>query len=408
MKEVTITEDGEGPYLPEKAQKNSKQFRRIEIGIFLSGLSVFAQLYLFQPMLSSLCKEFLITPAKSSWAVSSCTIGMAIGLFFLAFKADELPRKKLMVFSLLASSVLTIISGLVPGFYLLILLNLVKGILLAGVSSVALAYLSEEVDIKYLGFAIGLYLSGNTLGGMSGRVIAALLSGWVGWRGATIGIGICSLIFGLLFLWLLPESRYFNPQKSSIKMKIGQMGRFMKEGMMIRLYCVAALVMGSFVSIYNYLGFRLEAPPFSLPHYVIAFIFLMYIMGVAGSMVIGKWSDSYRPSQLIKLSTLLLVLGLLLMFAANLFLVILGLGIFTFSFFATHTLASRMVSQHAKEGKSTATSIYWLFYYLGSSFIGTGTGVIYYHGGWYILIISLLLLTLLSFVLSAKLVRNKH
>ncbi|MDR2122970.1 MAG: MFS transporter [Flavobacteriaceae bacterium] len=391
----------------EKAQRKSKRFNRIEFCIFLSGLCVFAQLYIFQPILSFVGEEFRVTPAGSSWTVSSSTLGMAIGLFFLAFKADALPRKKLMVLSLILSSLLTILSGFIFNFSLLVGLNLVKGIVLAGVSSVALAYLSEEVDIKALGFAIGLYLSGNTTGGMSGRVIAALLSGWIGWRQTVIIMGIATLLLGILFAFLFPESRFFNPKNSPVKEKLHQMGNFLKDKTMMRLYLVAGLLMGNFVAMYNYLGFRLEAPPFSLPHYIIAFIFFMYITGIVGSVIIGKWSDAHPPSKLIRLPGFLVIAGLMLMLPVNLTSVILGLGIFTFSFFATHTLASRMVSQHAKEGKSTATSIYWLFYYVGSSFIGTETGVIYSQGGWNSFIFTLLGLAMVSFLLSIKLIERK-
>ena len=48
--------------------------------MFLSGLSVFAQLYLFQPMLSDLCRSFQVDLPTSSLAVSTSTIGMAAGL----------------------------------------------------------------------------------------------------------------------------------------------------------------------------------------------------------------------------------------------------------------------------------------------------------------------------------------
>ncbi|MGM5630530.1 MFS transporter [Apibacter raozihei] len=390
----------------DKAKKNSKRFNRIEFCIFLSGICVFAQLYIFQPMLSLVGGEFIVSPAKSSWTVSSSTMGMAIGLFFLAFKADSISRKNVMVFSLIISSLLTILSGFVFNFSLLIILNLIKGIVLAGVSSVALAYLSEEVDIKTLGFAISMYLSGNTTGGMCGRVIAGLLSGWIGWRDTVVIMGIFTLILGILFAILFPDSRFFNPKNTSVNEKLKLMKSFLNDRMMIRLYLVAGLLMGSFIALYNYLGIHLERPPFSLPHYLIAFIFLMYVTGVIGSITIGKWSDAHPPYKLIRIPGSLIIVGLLLMLPNNLVFIIIGLGLFTFSFFATHTLASRMVSQHAKEGKSTATSIYWLFYYVGSSIIGTGTGIIYAQKGWDYFVFTLLGLTVVSFLLSIKLIKK--
>ncbi|WPV65315.1 MULTISPECIES: MFS transporter [unclassified Chitinophaga] len=383
----------------QKAVKGCLRYTRIRFGIFLSGLSVFAQLYLFQPMLTLLCKQFNITPAHSSLAVSACTVGMATGLFLFAFKADRFPRKKLMVSSMIISTILTIISATVSNFELLIAINFLKGMVLSGVSAVALAYLSEEVDAGSLGTSISLYLAGNTMGGMMGRVGATLMSGWWGWQWATVGIGVGSLLLGLVFAEVFPESRHFAPAKVETRRKLEHMGQFLRDPLIVRLYFVAALIMGAFVSVYNYLGFRLEAAPFSLPHYLIAFIFLMYTTGVAGSLVTGKWSDRHPADKILRVFMLLLVPGLLFLLTKSVGLIIIGLGIFTFAFFGAHTMASKMVSQQAKQGKSTATSLYWLFYYLGSSLVGSSTGIALQKWNWEVFIGVLFLLVLGSLLL---------
>ncbi|WP_344827773.1 hypothetical protein [Chryseobacterium ginsenosidimutans] len=69
----------------EKTDKKSKRFRLIKICIFLSGLSVFAQLYLFQPLLPMVAEHFHTTVGDSSLLVSSATIGMAFLLFWFKF-----------------------------------------------------------------------------------------------------------------------------------------------------------------------------------------------------------------------------------------------------------------------------------------------------------------------------------
>ena len=385
-----------------KAEKHSVRFGRIKGCIFLSGLSVFAQLYLFQPMLTLLCKEFKITPAHSSLAVSACTVGMAAGLFLFAFKADNFRRKKLMSLSLLISSILTIISAFARNFELLILLNFLKGVVLSGVSAVALAYLSEEVHASTIGLSISLYLAGNTAGGMLGRVVATLISGWIGWQGAVGVIGVSSLLLGLGFMRYFPDSRHFVPASVNVRKKLQSMGSFLRNPLMLRLYLIAALLMGSFVSIYNYLGFRLEAAPFSLPHYIIAFIFLMYTVGIGGSMVAGKWSDRFPAGKILLRVILLMPVGLLLMVPDNLPVLILGLGLFTFSFFGAHTMASRIVSLSAREGRSTATSMYWLFYYLGSSLIGSSTGITLSHYSWPVFTGCLMVLVLAGLVFAVR------
>lgn len=111
----------------DKAGKNTRRLWAIQICIFLSGLSVFSQLYLFQPLLPNVASEFKTSVGDSSLLVSSSTIGMAIGLLFFSFKADAFSRKKLMVFSLLSSAFLTLISSYINHLEILVFLGVLKG-----------------------------------------------------------------------------------------------------------------------------------------------------------------------------------------------------------------------------------------------------------------------------------------
>lgn len=388
--------------ISEKADRKSRRFYYIKLCIFLSGLSVFAQLYLFQPLLPMVAEHFHTTVGDSSLLVSSSTIGMALGLFFFAFRADSFSRKKLMVFSLIASAVLTIISTWIPSLTLLIIIGMVKGFVISGVSSVALAYLTEEVEISVVALAISMYLSGNTIGGMSGRILATLLAGEFGLRNAVLMIGIQSLILGLVFWRLFPDSKFFKPQKTDYHLKMKQMKRLIRDSYMLRLYFIAALLMGTFVSVYNYMTFRLESEPFSLSHVFIAFIFLMYTFGVLGTMITSRLSARFEKKYILKGSIFFLLAGLVLLLSENIYIVVFGLGLFTLCFFAAHTMASQMTALHAKEGKSSATSIYWLFYYFGSSFLGSGTGYLLHSTSWNVFIGVLISVIMIAFALTIE------
>lgn len=377
-----------------------KRFRSIRLCMLLSGLSVFAQLYLFQPLLSDLCSFYGISAVTGSLSVSASTIGMAVGLFVLAFKADAVSRGRLMGGSLIASSLLTLLSVLAFNYPLLLLANFLKGAVLAGVSAVALAYLTEEVDAAVIGLAISLYLSGNTLGGMAGRVSGTLLAGWADWHVAVLVIGAVSLLLGMIFVRLLPASRHFRPSAVPVRVKLGQMARLLGSRSFVGAYLIAALSMGVFVSVYNYLSFLLESPAFGLPHYVVAGVFLMYTAGVAGSVLTGRLSDRHSPYTLLRGSLLLMVLGLLLLLVPRLESIVVGLGILTFAFFSTHTMASRIVSMQAREARSSATSLYWLFYYTGSSLLGSATGILLSDYGWPVFVAGLTVLVGVSFGVS--------
>lgn len=389
-------------------EHKEKRFRIIRNCMLISGLSVFAQLYLFQPMLSELQASFGVSLATGSLAVSASTIGMATGLFLFAFKADTFKRERLMSLSLILSALLTITSAFMSHFVLLLLLNFLKGIALSGVSAVALAYLSDEIEPGKIGLAISLYLSGNTIGGMTGRVAGSLLAGWGGWQQAVWVIGITSLLLGFLFYWKIPASSQVSQNSISIKEKLQQMKDLLSKRLFIGMYLIAALAMGVFVSVYNYISIQLESPRYGLPHQMIAMIFVMYLTGVAGSIIVGKLSDKHRPERLLRYSLILLGAGLSMLLIPRLWALIAGLGILTFAFFSTHTIASRIVSVNASRSKSSATSIYWLSYYAGSSIIGSLTGIILTRFGWDTFVEILLMLTILSYLISSLATGSFH
>lgn len=389
-------------------EHKEKRFRIIRNCMLISGLSVFAQLYLFQPMLSELQASFGVSLATGSLAVSASTIGMATGLFLFAFKADTFKRERLMSLSLILSALLTITSAFMSHFVLLLLLNFLKGIALSGVSAVALAYLSDEIEPGKIGLAISLYLSGNTIGGMTGRVAGSLLAGWGGWKQAVWVIGITSLLLGFLFYWKIPTSSQVSQNSISIREKLQQMRDLLSKRLFIGMYLIAALAMGVFVSVYNYISIQLESPRYGLPHQMIAMIFVMYLTGVAGSIIVGKLSDKHKPERLLRYSLILLGAGLSMLLIPRLWALITGLGILTFAFFSTHTITSRIVSVNASRSKSSATSIYWLSYYAGSSIIGSLTGIILTLFGWDTFVEILLMLTTLSYLISSLATGSFH
>jgi YNFM family putative membrane transporter len=379
--------------------------KRIKLGIFLSGLCVFAQLYLFQPLLPQIVNTYKISPSLSSWTVSAATIGMALGLFKFSFKADALPRKKLMVRSIIGASVITIITPWLPYFELLILASFFKGYVLSGVTAVALAYLSEEVKLTHLGLVIGLYLSGNTVGGMIGRTFTLLISEYLNWKWAVSIVGLLCVVLGLLFNEIFPSSRHFTTKQPIYKLKKLKMFIFLKHKQLISLYVLAAIIMSCFVAIYNYLSFEL-VHVYKINNHWVAAIFLMYSVGVYASYIAGKWSDKYKSQHILPYIMLLYIMGEICFLIPYLSSIIIGLICITFAFFAAHTLATKLVSQSVLNAKSTATSLYWLFYYIGSSAVGVFAGKLYASLGWDWMIIVLLIMLSIGFFLTIFLYKN--
>jgi YNFM family putative membrane transporter len=75
--------------------------------------------------------------------------------------------------------------------------------------------------------------------------------------------------------------------------------------------------------------------------------------------------------------------GLVLTLAESLLLILLGIALYTFGFFATHSVASSWVGRRATTFKAVASALYLFCYYMGSSVMGSATGIMWERGGWH-------------------------
>ncbi|GGE57141.1 putative MFS-type transporter YybF [Pullulanibacillus camelliae] len=384
-------------------QRGTLAFKLASFALFAGGFSTFAILWATQPLLPDIAKTYHISPAASSLSLSSTTIALSISLLVAGSLSEVFGRKRIMTLSLILSSVFSILTAFSPSYHLLILGRILQGISLAGLPAVAMAYLGEEIDSRSLGMAMGLYISGNSIGGMTGRIISGILTDYFNWHIALIGIGVLSLLSSFIFWLILPQSTHFRPQRFNVKqLSRSLLSQFKKPGL-IYLFLIGFLLMGSFVSLYNYIGFQLIKPPYSLSQTLVGFIFIVYIVGTFSSTWMGMLADQYGKRRILQLSLFILLIGVCITLGANLWLKILGIAIFTYGFFAGHSIASGWVGKAASRDKAQASSLYLFSYYAGSSIGGTVSGLFYSHFGWIGVVAMIVILALVSICVSIRL-----
>jgi YNFM family putative membrane transporter len=280
------------------------------------------------------------------------------------------------------TSILAIVTCFSHSFESLLLLRLMQGVALAGVPSVAMAYLGEEMDANSIGQAMGLYISGNALGGMTGRIGSALLCDYVPWHTALAIVGVISLLLSLVVLKSLPPSTNFRQRPFQAGYLFSSLYQHLHEPGLLCLYGLAFLTMGGFVSLYNYIGFRLLAAPYDLSQYQVSLIFLVYLLGSFSSGIIGSLIHRFGRPFMIRLTLAVMLSGTLITLAEPLPIIVAGVGLFTCGFFSAHAIASSWVGRRARTAKAQASSLYLFSYYLGSSISGTLGGFFWSRFGW--------------------------
>jgi YNFM family putative membrane transporter len=363
-------------------QHGTPVFRRVTVALFLGGFVTFANLYSVQPLLPVLAGEFHLSPSDASLAVSVTTATLAICLVLTAHLSDRWGRKAVMTGSMLASSALALATSLSPSYPLLLAARALQGVVLAGLPASAMAYLGDEVSPSSAGLAMGLYISGTTIGGLSGRIITGTIAGASSWRVALAALSAICLLASLWFWRNLPAGTGHLRHADPTSRALAPFVRHLRSPVTLALYGVAALLMGSFVPMYNYLGFQLLAPPYRLPQVLVSWIFVTYLVGTFSSTWMGQRADRLGHRRTLRASIAIMLAGALVTAAPPLLFKIGGLAVFTFGFFGAHSIASAWVARHAGAAKAHASSLYLLFYYAGASAGGWAGGLFWTHLGW--------------------------
>ncbi|QCI18532.1 MFS transporter [Buchnera aphidicola (Aphis nasturtii)] len=384
-------------------KKNTKKFNEIILCLFLGGFSSFSILYCVQSILPIFSKQFCLTASESSLSLSATTATMAIGTLFTGILSDVIGRKLIMSTSLLIASILTIICSFVDNWNMIIFLRALIGLSLSGVVAIAITYIVEEIHSHSLSFCIGLYISGNTIGGCFGRIISSIIAEHFSWNTSLLTIGLFSLISSFLFLYFLPSSKNFYPIPVNYKKFLSNFYLHLKNPILLILFMIGFLLMGSFITIFNYIGYRLILKPFLLSASSIGLLSIIYLTGVYSSPKAGMLINKYNKVNILIISLLLMILGLLITQFNQIIIIIAGLIIFSGGFFASHSIASSWVSAYAKFAKVQATSLYLFFYYLGSSIFGTFSGFFWFYSKWLGISIFMIIILIYGIFLSLQL-----
>lgn len=370
------------PGAGERWAPGQSGYRRLLFGLFLAGVATFAQLYSPQGLLPLVSADLGVPGHHAALLVSAATLGLALSVVPWSLAGDRWGRRPAMAASLLLASLLAVAGMLAPFLETLLAMRLLEGMAHGGVAGLAVTLLAEEVHPRAVTAAAGTYIAGTTLGGLAGRLIALPVAEATTWRLGMLAVTGVGVLCTVGFLAVTPRARRFVPARTSAALVARTAAGHLRSPELVAVYLQAALLMGGFVALYNYVGFTLLAPPFSWAPSAVGFVFPAYLAGTWSSPWAGRMAARHGRLRVLTLATAAMGAGAALTLVPQPAVLVAALVLATGAFFAAHSVASAWAGTAVHTGRAQSTSLYNLAYYAGSSLFGWLGGVFHEGLGW--------------------------
>lgn len=365
------------------------------MALFLSGTGIFAQLYAPQAVLPMLRENLGITAGQAGLVVSMGTIGLALGVIPWAAISDRVGRVPAMRVAIIVGSVFTLFACFSPSFEVLLALRFVSGFAIGAVPALALSYLNSEVHPNFTAKAAGVFIAGNSIGGLLGRIVAGLGGAHWGWQGGMFAVSVLASLAAVGFVCVVPKAQGKPPHAAGLCNKETRpYPQNFRSSVQRKIFLVGFLLMGAFVTVYNYMGFRLQGAPYFVPPALTAFLFVGLLAGTVASIFAASIVARCGRSAVLAAAGLVLAAGIGLTLVPSLWAQAGGLLLVTVGFFGGQSVASGWASLQLPGARTQAGALYTLAYYAGGSFMGWLGGEVLELYGWTAFVVTISLLGL--------------
>ena len=351
------------------------------LAVGLAGYCAFINLYSPQSILPLLSEEFHATAAEVSTIITVSTLAVALTAPFTGTVADVLGRKRVIVAAMFVLVTPTLMVGLSTSLSELIFWRAVQGLVLPPIFAVTVAYIGDEWPPREATTAAGIYSSGSSLGGFSGRLVTGFLADLIGWRAGFIALAAIAFVGAIAVALLLPRERKFV-RSEGLRASVRQMLAHFRNGQLLATCAVGFGVLFNFICTFTFVSFHLAAPPYSLSASWLGAIFVVYLAGSVLTPWTGWAVGRFGRRRLMVRIIAIWVAGFALTLAPSLPLIIAGLAICAGCGLICQAISTGYVTITAKAGRSSAVGLYVTSFYVGGSFGAALGGVAWTIGGW--------------------------
>lgn len=351
---------------------------RIQIVVFALVSAAFANIYITQPVLPVLQREFSADLVSVSFSVSAVILGIALANLPFGFLADRLPIHRIILVGGACVAAGGVVCALSQNLWVLIAARFLQGIFIPALTTCLAAFLAKTLPAARLNIVMGSYVSATVIGGLGGRLLGGWLHPPLHWRYAFLSAAALVLAAAVAAYRRLPRMAAGGVQHQKPPGFLSLLTR----GELLSMYCCTAGAFAVFSSIFNYLPFRLTAPPFHLSTELTTLLYVVYVIGIFMGPLAGKLGSQYGSGNTLLCGTLTLGASLVLFLVPSFTAIICALVFSCAGFFTVHAAAVASLNQKLSSGQGRANSLYMLFFYIGGWMGITSTGLAISHGGW--------------------------
>jgi YNFM family putative membrane transporter len=342
-------------------------------------VAAYAAMYVTQPLLPMLSAEFAIPPATAGLSVSAVVLAIAAGSFLAGPLSDALGRKAVMVGSLALLVLPTLACAVARSFPELVALRAAQGLLIPGVTAVAVAWAGDHYAPGQLRAAVGAVIAASVAGGLLGRVASGFIAAQGGWRAAFL-LSAAVTAAGAVGMGLeLPRG---GSPGAPWRGAVGGMVRHLGDRRLLGGFALAFCLFFAFIAVFTYLPYRLAAPPFRLSTDAIASAYLVYVVGIVASPLAGRLAARMAPERIMLSGLAISAAGVAVTLSGSLVVLVAGLLVLVVGMFTAQALGPSYVNETAREAKGGASALYLAFYYLGGTLGSWLPGLAWQRWGW--------------------------
>jgi MFS transporter, YNFM family, putative membrane transport protein len=368
----------------QAAHQVHRRYRFPDLRVFmvaLIGFCVFLTVYATQALLPLFRGLFKTDEFHVSLTVSATTIAIAIGSPVVGLLAEKWGRREVMIGSVSLLTVPVLLAATAHSLNTLIFWRFVQGLIMPGIISVTMAYVSEEWASGGAAAVMAAYVAGNVLGGVTGRFLSGLVAAHYGWPASFVVLATLNAIgAALVWRWLPPAS---VPTKAiSLVAGLGEMSRHLRRPIMLATFVAGAGVLFALVGTFTYITFYLHEPPFNLGTAALGSLFGVYIVGVIVTPVCGRFIERLGHRRALMIAAVAAAFGDVLTLAPSLVAVVVGLAVCSSAVFVCQSAAASYLGHIAGKSRASAAGLYSTFYYAGGTAGAAIPALAWSHGGW--------------------------